>query len=98
MRAIDNGRMIVTLTVGELRSIIREEVQRAYEAWQREQPERALVWVGPEEIQKRFGISRGTVHNWIRNEGCPHDMRGKILRFQISAVEAWFAAGRARKP
>lgn len=53
-------------------------------------------YVPTEIIESHFGVSRATVHNWIHKEGCPHHMRGKILRFKLSAVEEWFS-GRQRR-
>lgn len=54
------------------------------------------VYVSSETIQKHFGVSRATVHNWIHDEGCPHEMRGKILRFKMTAVEDWFHGRKLR--
>lgn len=95
--SVDNDRMIVTLTVGELRALIREEVQRALaERRGGAAAGPARSYIGPEELAKHFGVSRGTVHNWVRTGGCPHEVRGKIVRFKLSDVEAWFAAGKPR--
>lgn len=47
-------------------------------------------YVDHEVLEKHFGVSRATIHNWVHKEGCPHVLRGKVLRFQMSAVEAWF--------
>lgn len=82
---------IVVITVAELRAIVRDEVSRALRADARRNA-RVDTYVTSEALQQRFGISRATVHNWVHNRGCPHEMRGKILRFNLAAVEAWFAA------
>jgi Helix-turn-helix domain len=85
----DDARMIVQLTAAELRMLIRDELLVAIRA----KPENDVgveTWVDAEAIEKHFGVSRGTVHNWLRNESCPHEARGKIIRFKLSAVEAWF--------
>jgi predicted DNA-binding transcriptional regulator AlpA len=70
------------LTVEELRELIRAELGAP-----KPEPD---TYVDSEEIQRIYGISRGTVHNWVHKESCPHEMRGKILRFRLAAVEAWF--------
>jgi excisionase family DNA binding protein len=75
-------RKLSELTEDEFRALIREELG---------QQTPAETYVDSEAIQKYFGISRATVHNWVHEDGCPHEKRGKILRFKLSAVESWFA-------
>jgi phage terminase Nu1 subunit (DNA packaging protein) len=47
--------------------------------------------VDAQVVQRHFDVSRATVHNWVHTEGCPHAKRGKVLRFQLSAVCEWYA-------
>lgn len=47
-------------------------------------------WVDSQKIAKHFGVSRATLHSWVHRGGCPHALRGKVLRFQLSAVSAWY--------
>lgn len=56
------------------------------------------TYVDSEALQKHFNVSRATVHNWIHDDGCPHEMRGKVLRFKLSAVEDWFTRRQPLRP
>ncbi len=80
----------------EVRAMRRELAELRGElksAANQQQP--AETYVGSDSIQAHFGVSRATVHNWVHDEGCPHEQRGKVLRFKMSAVEDWF---RGRRP
>ena len=79
------ARKIADLTIEEFIELIRSERERPAE------PKPIDTYVDSEAIQKHFGISRATVHNWVHEEGCPYEQRGKILRFKLSSVESWFA-------
>jgi excisionase family DNA binding protein len=78
------ARRLSDLTVEEFIELMRSE--RAAPA----EPRPVETYVDAEAVAKHFGVHRGTVHNWVHKEGCPHEMRGKILRFRLEAVEAWF--------
>lgn len=87
---------IVVMTADELRELIRDAVQRAIAGKPaNDKPER--VYVSVDVLQQHFGVSRTTVHSWVHSEGCPHDMRGRILRFKMADVEAWFASRPPRR-
>jgi hypothetical protein len=81
------ARKISELTEDEFRALIREELG---------QQAPAETYVDAEALQKHFGISRALVHTWVHEEGCPHEKRGKILRFKLSAVESWFRGRKLR--
>lgn len=85
----DDGRLLVQLTAADLRALVRDEVARAL-GGKHGNDAAVETYVAPDALEAHFGISRGTVHNWVR-EGCPHEVRGKILRFKMSEVEAWFS-------
>lgn len=78
------ARKISDLTVEEFLALMQS--QRA------EQPKpEPDTYVDADTLAKHFGVSRGTVHNWVHKQGCPHEMRGKrIQRFKLVAVEDWF--------
>lgn len=73
---------------------MREELLAAVRGTANSQAE-LESYVDSEALQKHFGVSRQTVHDWVHKAGCPHEMRGKILRFKMTAVEDWFR-GRPR--
>ena len=92
----DEKKMIVQGTFAELRALIRDEVQRL--AGDKPAANDAPpVYVSIDDIQRHFGVSRGTVNNWVHKEGCPHDKRGRILRFKLGEVEAWFSERKLRR-
>lgn len=93
----DDTRMIVQFTAADLRSLVRDEVQRVMEGKPAVDAP-AVTYVSADVLQKHFGISRATVHTWVHDEGCPHEIRGRILRFKMADVEAWFSGrGQVRR-
>jgi len=92
---IAKDRLLVTLTVGELERLIDERVAGVLGEPRSPAPAQPPPrYVDPAAIARHFGVSRATVHNWVHREGCPHEQRGKLVRFELAAVEAWFR-GRA---
>lgn len=84
---------LVALSPDEMRELVREVLREELgKAPPRVPPGK---YVDARELGKHYSVSRGTVHNWIRFEDCPHIMHGKVLRFELAAVEAWF---RGRDP
>jgi len=81
---------LILVTATELRAIVREAVQDALGTATEAPPRYAEA----SDIAKHFGVSRATVSAW-KQDGCPHILRGKVLRFELAAVEAWF---RGREP
>ena len=53
-------------------------------------------WVSLEEIAQHLAVSQDTVHRWIRNRGLPAHQVGRIWRFQVTEVDEWVRAGRAK--
>jgi hypothetical protein len=86
------GEPVIIVTPEALRELVREAVREALSG--APAPEPAPTFVAPAAIAKHYGVSRGTVANWVK-EGCPHEQRGRVLRFELAAVEAWFR-GRPR--
>lgn len=80
------AKMIVTLTVDELQSMIDNAVTRAIG---NAPAEPSSPYVDMETIAAHFQVSKSTVSKWLAN-GCPHIRRSKrMVRFELSAVEAW---------
>lgn len=67
-----------------IRDVVREALQN--QAAAADPP----TYVDAAAIVKRYGISRATLHTWVHDQGCPHLMRGNVLRFELAAVEDWF--------
>ena len=53
-------------------------------------------WVSLEEIAQHLAVSQDTVHRWIRRRGLPAHQVGRIWRFQVTEVDEWVRAGRAK--
>ena len=46
-------------------------------------------WVTLELVAKHLGVSKDTVHRWIRQRKMPAHKVGHIWRFRVSQVDAW---------
>ena len=54
-------------------------------------------WVSLEEIAVHLGVSQDTVHRWLRLRGMPAHKVGRLWKFQVSEVNEWVRAGKARE-
>lgn len=52
-------------------------------------------WVSLEEVAEHLGVSKDTVHRWLRKRGLPAHKVGRLWKFQVSEVDDWVRAGRA---
>ena len=52
-------------------------------------------WVSLEEVAEHLGVSKDTVHRWLRKRGLPAHKVGRLWKFQVSEVDEWVRAGRA---
>jgi excisionase family DNA binding protein len=53
-------------------------------------PER---WSSLEEIAEHLGVSKDTVHRWIRNREMPAHKLGRLWKFKVSEVDEWVRRG-----
>jgi len=53
-------------------------------------------WVSLDEIAGHLGVSRDTVYRWIENKGMPAHKLGRLWKFQVSEMNEWVRAGKAR--
>ena len=90
----DNGNaMIVQLTVAELRTIMRTEVERVLSTLQvGRQPSRSDRWVDVSGAAEHFKVSDKTIRNWIK-AGAPVRTFGPsghaMIRIDLPEFEAW---------
>ena len=42
-------------------------------------------------VAKHFGVSRGTVYNWLSMTDIPHRKVGGVIRFNLTEVDEWAA-------
>jgi len=46
-------------------------------------------WVSLEEWRSTWGVSKDTVHRWLRNRRLPTHKVGHLWKFQVSEVDEW---------
>lgn len=81
------AQTLVAVSPEELAELVKKAVR---EELAHNPPKPTKNYLDTSELAEHYGISRTTVHTWIRDEGCPHILRGRVLRFELAAVEAWF--------
>ena len=52
-------------------------------------------WVSLEDVAKHLGVSKDSVHRWIRRRKLPAHKVGHLWKFMVSEVDAWVRAGRS---
>ena len=52
-------------------------------------------WVSLDEIADHIGVSRDTVHRWIKLKDMPAHKVGRLWKFKVSQVDEWVQAGTA---
>jgi excisionase family DNA binding protein len=78
------GQTLIAMTPEQITALVKGAVREAM-AGAAEAPQ----YLTAAEIAKCFRVSRPTVSKWTA-AGCPHIMRGNVLRFELAAVQAWF--------
>jgi hypothetical protein len=93
--SIDDERMIVTLTVGELRALIRDGIERHSKAARSAESK----WADATTAAKHFGVTRQTIRSWVRL-GAPATQIGTSThpQYRIDLVEfdRWVRSQKAR--
>lgn len=83
-----DDRFVVHVTLGELRLLIRDEVERGLHT---SKPTTAR-WCDVGAAAKHFGCTRQTIHNWIKL-GAPARQIGDSAhpqyRLELAEFEAW---------
>jgi excisionase family DNA binding protein len=49
-----------------------------------------------EEIAAHLGVSKDTVHRWIRTREMPAHKVGRLWKFDVAEVNDWVKSGRAK--
>jgi excisionase family DNA binding protein len=47
-------------------------------------------WVDIDEVAAHLRVARKTIYRWIEAKGFPAHRAGRLLRFKLSEVDAWF--------
>ena len=91
----DDPRMVVQLSVADLRSLVRDEVQRGMQQQVQQLEQVPGKWVDVSTAAKYFGRTSQTIRNWIK-DGAPAKQIGTSARPQfrihLEQFEAWMAA------
>ena len=84
----EDGRLLVTLTVSELRELVREAVVDLLAEHHHESAVEPLTLSGA-EMARKLGVSRSTMAELRTRDGCPAVRIGDHFRFEPAAVMAW---------
>jgi excisionase family DNA binding protein len=84
--------MLVTLTVEQLRSLIREEVRGELG-----NTNASSTYMTVDQVAELLQVNARTVRNWVRSEGLPAMRVGAEYRFRRENVVTWLE-DRATKP
>jgi len=51
-------------------------------------------WYSLEEIADHLGVSKDTIHRWIRSRNMPAHKIGRLWKFKVSEVDRWVGVDR----
>ena len=54
-------------------------------------------WVSLEDAAKHLGVSKDSVHRWIRRRKMPAHKVGHLWKFKISEVDEWVRTGKPER-
>ena len=54
-------------------------------------------WYSLGEIAEHLGVSKDTIHRWIRNQNMPAHKVGKLWKFKIKEVDIWVRSENTKK-
>lgn len=54
-------------------------------------------WLSVNEIAEHLGVSKDTIHKWIKNKSIPSHRIGKLWKFKASEVDEWVRSGESDK-
>jgi hypothetical protein len=71
--AIDEGKLVVTMTVGDIRALLAEAAEKGAQLAleQAKPPDESTLWETVQKRATRHGVSPDTVIYWIDNLGAP---------------------------
>lgn len=52
-------------------------------------------WYSVEDIARHLGVSKETIHRWLKRQIIPAHRLGKLWKFKPSEVDAWIIEGGA---
>lgn len=93
LEEVADDRMLVQLTVRQLRDAIRIEVDRAIgRVLEAKPPVKSAKWIDAVEAADHFRVTPQTIRNWCK-DGAPHRTFGTgktpVYRIDLATFEAW---------
>lgn len=80
----DPDALLVTLTVGELKHVMREVMRESAG------PPASREFLTPDQLAARLGVHPKSVRTMVSRDGLPsHTLGPKLVRFLWSEVEQW---------
>ncbi len=88
---IDDSSLCVTLTVGQFRALVREEVQAATEQNNGHGEQQPPTLLTVKELAKVLKVKESRVYDFPRkgDNPIPHVRVGRYPRFELSKVLTW---------
>ncbi len=77
---IDDSSLSVTLTVGQLKALVREEIQAAPNA------NGYLTMLTAAQLAKKLQVNKATVYEWVKAKSIPYYQAGRFIRFNLQEV------------
>lgn len=54
-------------------------------------------WVSTKDIAEHLGVTKDTIHKWIKAGTIPCSRVGKLWKFKKSEVDEWIKSGKAEE-
>jgi len=89
----DSDPLLVTLSRGQLATLLRDELARAFEEFA---PKNGPKLLTQDELAAALKVSTRTVFT-MRTEGCPQVFVGESPRFEFAEVVSWLRARKESK-
>ncbi len=88
---IDDSSLVVTVTVGQLKALVREEVQAAMGQNNGHVGQQPPTLLTVKELAKELKVKKSRVYDFTRNrkDPIPHIRIGRYPRFELSKVLTW---------
>lgn len=93
IESLSDDKMIVQLSAGQLRVLLREEVDRAVSrVLEAKPPAKSIKWFDVADVADHFKVTPQTIRNWCKN-GAPHRTYGAgkatVYRINLAEFEPW---------
>ena len=77
---LDDSTLLVTLTAGQLRALMRQEIQAAPNG------NGYLTMLTAAQLAKKLQVNKATVYEWVKAKSIPYYQAGRFIRFNLQEV------------